>query len=170
MKHGHKTNSDFLDMWHLWFLASHRCWNCLGTGGKGIAGAGAKGEMSDQGKKGGGKQWHAKGQPKDMWVNSGRQTQAPQTASHTEVTVKFYPTNSGSNKVLPRVMETTTEFKMVAKELDGKPTVKCLFRPKDSKFQESHCHSKGTQQLECMRMRSGGQRAVSNNSNQIFQL
>ena len=55
------------------YLASDKCWTCpgRGLGGKGIAGA--KGEMSDQGKKGLGKQWQIKGQTKG---NVGQQRQA----------------------------------------------------------------------------------------------
>ena len=96
-----------------------------------------------------------------MWANAGRRTPAPRMASHTKAEANPYLTNSGSSRMLPKAWATTKELRMVAKELDGKPTVARQSRPKDSKFQVFHCHSKEMQQLEYTRMRSGGQKNVS---------
>ena len=86
-----------------------------------------------------------KGKPKDTRANIGRWTQALRMASHKKAKVKFYKTNSGSSRVVPKAGAITKELRMVAKELDGKPTVECQPRPKHSKFRVSHCHRQGMQ-------------------------
>ena len=98
-------------------------------------------------------------------VSSDKRMQALRLASHKKVEEKLLPTNNGNSWKMPKDGATTEETRMAAKELDGKPMVECKPRPKDRLFHVSHCHSKGMQQLESTRMRSGDQKNVPMNSN-----
>ena len=124
--------------------------------------------MSDQRKNGGGKQWHNKGQAKGY---VGQQWQ-------TDPGTKDGKPHKGKGKGLPNQQ---WQQQGVTKGWGDNQGIKnggqgtgwqanggMPPQAQVSKFQGSHCHSKGTQQLECTRMRSGGQRIVSKISSQIL--